>query len=388
MTNYQKLGDLPNYVYQWLCLFLLCGLTACGQSGSNNKLKTFEIHTSTVRDVLHFTGTVQPLHEVTLTSPVDGIMESVHYPFGQQVKKGEAVFTLNSASLQKQYNDALTDYLKAKDNFSIAKTKFTGTEDLWKAGLISKNNYMSETSNLNTTHVTLMQALHTLSALLEKSGDSSADKLTELNLADFEKVQHALKMQHHLIQFRAPINGVVLYPPISGDTKSHHLMVGSTVKAGQALALIGDLTGILIEIDIPEVDINKIKPGLPAIVRGVAFFQQELKGTLKTITSQAAVTSTGTLPSFQATVEVTSLNPEQRDWIKVGMSTTVEIAVSHAAQLMVPIAAVHLVHGERFVRIRTPNGSIKEQKVITGTATADSVSILEGLKSGDVLIYE
>jgi len=375
--------------YQWLLILLLGGaLTACGQNSSNNKLKTFEIHTSTVHDVLHFTGTVQPLHEMTLTSPVDGILENVHYPFGQQVKKGEIVFTLNSASLQKQYNDALTDYLKAKDNFAIAKTKFTGTDDLWKAGLISKNNYMSETSNLNTTHVTLMQAFHTLSAVLEKTGEPSTYKLTELNLADFEKVQHALSTQHHLIQFKAPINGVVLYPPISGDTKSNHLMVGSTVKAGQAMALIGDLAGIRIEIDIPEVDINKIKPGLPAIVRGVAFDQQELKGTLKAITSQAAVASSGTLPSFQATVEVTSLSPQQQAWIKVGMSTTVELAVTRAEQLMVPITAVHLVHGESSVRIRTPSGSIKEQHVVTGAATADSVSILEGLKSGDVLVYE
>lgn len=376
-----------NHLYSYIMVVLFCALTACGHH-DNSKYKSVEIHTSSLHEILHFTGTVQPLHEITLTSPFEGILENVHYPFGQHVKKGQIVFTLNSASLQKQYNDALTEYLKAKDNFAITKAKFTGTEELWKAGLISKNNYMSETSNLNTTHVTLMQSLHALSALLAKTGEQTTEKLTELNLADFEKVQNALSTQHHIIRFKAPINGVVLYPPLSNDMKANHLMVGSTVKAGQALALIGDLSGIRIEIDIPEIDIDKIKPNLSATVHGVAFNQQELKGTLKSITSQAAMTSTSTLPSFQATIEVTSLTPEQQAWIKVGMSATVDLDVTRDEQLMVPIAAVYLNHGKSFVRIRALDGTIIEKRVHTGTSKADSVAILDGLKDGDVVIYE
>ena len=42
----------------------------------------------------------------------------------------------------------MTDYLKAKDSDTIAKAKFTGTQDLWGSGLLSKNNYLSEKSNV------------------------------------------------------------------------------------------------------------------------------------------------------------------------------------------------------------------------------------------------
>lgn len=365
-------------------------LLACGShtKTTKNSKKTFEVHASTVYEVLHFAGTVQPIHENTLTSPVEGVLEQAYFQFGQHVKKGDVIFTLNSATLQKQYNDALTEYLKAKDNFAIAKTKFIGTEDLWKAGLIAKNNYMSEKSNLSTAHVTLTQAWHNLSVLLEKTDGLTTEELTQLNLAQFEKVQKALSTQHHLIQFKAPIDGVVLYPPLSGDAKTNRLPVGSTIKAGQALALIGDLSGIRVEIDIPEVDIDKITPGLSATIQGVAFNQHELQGTLTTITSQAAVTTAATLPSFQAIVEVKSLDEKQQAWIKAGMSATVELSINRTEQLMIPIAAVHLTHGESMVSVRSPDGSLKEQHVVTGAAKEDKVAILQGLKTGDVVVYE
>jgi len=371
-----------------ICLLFSALLGACGNHSRNNKLQTFDVKKATYHDTLHFSGTVQPLHENSLTSPVDGVLEQIHYQFGSHVKKGDIVFTLNSAALQKQYNDALTEYLKTKDNYSIAKTKFNGTDDLWKAGLIAKNNYMSEKSNLNTIHVTLMQAWHNLSAILEKTGDLSSNDLTKLNLAEFSKVQEALRKQHHLIQFRAPIDGVVLYPPLTGDAKTSRLSIGSTVKVGQALALIGDLSGIRVEIDIPEVDIDKITKGLSAVISGVAFNQQQLHGKLTSITSQASITGTGTLPSFQATIEVQSLTKEQQAWIKAGMSATVELAISRSEQLMIPIAAMHLVHGESMVTLRLPDGKTKEQKVVTGSSKASQVTILQGLKSGDVIVYE
>lgn len=377
----------------WKRLFyalLLPLFVACGHhsSGAKDKLKTFAIHPATFHEVLHFAGTVQPRQENTLTSPVDGVLEQIHYQFGQHVKKGDIVFTLSSVALQKQYNDTLTEYLKAKDNYAIAKTKFTGTNDLWEAGLIAKNNYLSEKSNLNTAHVTLMQAWRNLSELLEKTNSQNKSELTKLKLAEFEKVQDELSTQHHLIQFKAPISGVVLYPPLSGDAKTNRLPVGSTIKAGQALALIGDLSGIRVEIDIPEVDIDKIAPGLPATIRGVAFNQHELHGKLTTITSQASITGTSTLPSFQATVEVAKLDDEQQAWIKAGMSATVELAINRTEQLMIPITAVHLTHGESSVRLRLPDGTTKEQLVVTGAAKADQVTVLKGLKAGDVIEYE
>ena len=162
------------------------------------------------------------MHESAITSPVDAVLDAEHYHYGQLIPKDAIVFTLNSMDLQKLYNETLTEYLKAKDRYTIARTKFVGTEDLWQSGLLSKNNYLSEKSSLNTERVTLMQATKKVSELLEKMGhgNSADEELAGLSLSEFDKVSLALMSKHNLIELKAPRKGVLLYPPHSNDEKN------------------------------------------------------------------------------------------------------------------------------------------------------------------------
>jgi len=372
-----------------ILLFCASWLVACGGNAPDKKngLKRYEVQAENMHKVLYFTGIIQPLGESTLTNPMDAVVETMHRYYGQQVKKDDLVFTLNSAELQKQYNDTLTEYLKAKDSYTIARAKFTGTEELWQAGLLSKNNYLSEKSNLNNARVTMMQTTQKLSDMLEKMGDSTYQNLSALSFAEFDKVRLALNSKHNLVYLRAPSDGVLLYPPKSGDDKTSRLTVGSGVKAGQVLALIGDLSGIHVEIDVPEVDVDKIKPGMSAIIHNVAFPNEVLNGKLLSINAQASTGNSGALPSFTAIIEVKNLNARQRSWVKVGMSASIELGVDNADKFMVPIAAIQQVHGQRMVQVRAENGSIISRTITTGEAAADKVVVESGLKAGDVVVY-
>ena len=363
-------------------------LLGCGSRASqkNSGIDTYTVKRSALHKTLYFSGTVQPLQESPLTSPMEAVVEAMPYHYGEQVKKGDEIFTLNSTELQKQYNDTLTEYLKAKDNYSVAKARFNGTEDLWQAGLLAKNNYLSEKSSLNTSRVTLMQATRRLTEMLEKMGDGTYQDLSTLSFSDFDKVRLALTGKHDLIHIKSPSDGVLLYPPKPADDKTGRITVGAAIKAGQVLALIGDLSGIRVEIDVPEVDIDKIKPGMTATVRGVAFAKQELKGELVTVNAQASPGSGGALPSFTAVVEVHGLDAKQQSWVKVGMSAAIELAVDRIDKLVVPIAAVSQKNGKSVVRVRDAKGAIHEEVVITGAAQADQVVIESGLKAGDVIL--
>ncbi|MBL7481665.1 efflux RND transporter periplasmic adaptor subunit [Legionella bononiensis] len=381
---------MNHYVKIIISLVLTGFLSACG---SHDKPKQVTLNTYTVKPkplhkTLHFTGTIQPLRESTLTSPMEAVVETMNFHYGQMVKKGDVVLTLNSNELQKQYNDTLTDYLKAKDSYSIAKAKFIGTQELWDAGLLSKNNFLSEKSGVDTARVTLMQATRKLTELLEKMDENNSQNFSALSLADFDKVRKILTSNHNIIRLKAPSDGVMLYPPKSGEDKSARVTVGSSVKSGQVIALIGDLNGISVEIDVPEIDIDKIRPGMNATISGVAFGKHQLKGTLVAVNAQASNTSGGGLPSFTAVVEVKSLTPEQQPWIKVGMSAAIELNVDSDNQLLVPIAAVKREKGNSIVNLRLAQGSIEKRVITTGPAQADSVVIESGLKEGDVVVYD
>jgi HlyD family secretion protein len=370
---------------------LFINLLGCGEE---KKQATTISHSYTVsakplNKLLHFTGTIQPIRENSIVSPMEAVVETMNFHYGQMVKKGDVVLTLTSNELQKQYNDTLTDYLKAKDNYSIARAKFTGTQDLWKAGLLSKNNYLSEKSGVDTARVTLMQASHKLTELLEKMDEhSNSLHLSNLSLSDFDKIKQVLTANHNLIRLKATGDGVMLYPPKSGEDKATRITVGSSVKSGQVIALIGDLHGISVEIDVPEVDIDNIQPGMQATINGVAFGKHQLSGTLVAVNAQASNTSSGGLPSFSAIVEVTQLTAEQQHWIKVGMSAAIELKVEDEKQLLIPIAAVQREQGKSVVRVKNTKGTIEKRIVTTGAAQADAVVIETGLKEGDVIIYD
>lgn len=365
-------------------------LVSCG--GDSLQLKkspqSYVIRLEPLHKTLNFTGTVQPLQEHSLTSPMEGVLEHIHYYYGQSVKQGAVVFTLNSTDLQKQYNDTLTEYLKAKDNYSIARAKFTGTEDLWQSGLVSKNNFMSEKSSLNTSRVALMQATSKLTEMLRKMGDGNQEDLSHLSFAEFDKVRSALAGKHDLIHIKSLADGVLLYPPKASDDKSSHIGVGSSIKAGQVLALVGDLRGIRLEIDVPEIDMDKVKPGMAATVRGVAFGGQVLNGQLVSVNAQASSSNANALPSFSAWVEVHDLTEEQQALIKVGMSASIELVVDSQDKILIPIAALSQQKGQNVVQIRSAKGQQRTVTVITGATYGDRVLIESGLKVGDELIYE
>jgi multidrug efflux pump subunit AcrA (membrane-fusion protein) len=363
-------------------------LIGCGGSKPIEKtaIKTVSVKKTAVHKILYFNGVLQPLHESTITSPADAVVESVGFHYGQHIKQGDIVFTLNSSALQQQYNDTLTEYLKAKDNYAISKARFTGTEDLWDSGLISKNNYLSEKSSLNTIRITLVQSTQKLTDMLDKMGDVSDDITANLSLAEFDKVRMALTSQHNLIRLKANHHGVLLYPPKAAGDNSNKISVGSTVKSGEVLSLIGDMSGVSVEIDVPEVDIAEIKVGMPAIVRGIALGSRPLVGKVVAVNAQASTNNTGTLPSFTANVEVNHLDAMVRPLIKVGMSATVELAVDSQDKLLVPISAIRQNHGKNVVKIQTSPNKFRLQPVITGPVQEDQVIIESGLNPGDVVM--
>src|SRR5204863_1822040 len=124
----------------------------------------------------------------------------------------------------------------------------------------------------------------------------------------------------------ATADGIALVPPKSGSSESSsEIAVGTSVKQNQVLVSIGNLEGLSVKIAINEIDINQVAPGQEAMITGVGFPKETLKGFVKEVASQAQIAQGGLggLPTFSATVIVPSLTPEQKKLIRVGMSAKI-----------------------------------------------------------------
>lgn len=390
--NHSHLVDLssvslhPNWPIILTVISLLMLLACSKQKVLPKVTKIYVVKKSTVHKALHFSGMIQPIKEYEITTPMTAVVKNAHYQYGQALEKDQIVFTLVSMALQRQYQEKLTNYLKSKDRYSMLRSKFHGTETLWKEGLESRNNYLNEQSTLAIARIAFIQDLAELSDLIAKTAKGESQDFTKLSFTEFDKVRLALNSQHNIITLKSPHPGILLYPPSDDSTKTR-MNPGRTVKANQVLGLIGDLSGIRIEIAVPEIDISDIKIGMPAIIRGIAFGRQELHGSIVAINAQASANSEG-LPSFMAVIEVRKLTADQQIWIKVGMSAEIELIIKNMDKLIVPTAAIRSKTGQTWVTVKAPNGKMSPRSVVTGRVDSNKVIISSGLSVGDQVIYD
>ncbi len=370
-----------------MCFFLLT-LSSCKEKPKPVlKDMSLVVHAVKNTEKLYFSGEIKPLNETAISVPSDAKVKKIMFNFGSDVKKGDVLIELDSPEQQKEYDDALTTYLKAKDDMDVAVAKFAGTQSLWDEKLVSENMFKSDKSTLFTNKISFYQAKTKLLTLAKKLKNISTKEMLNLSLSDFEQVQKVLSKNKNKIVLKAPHDGIALLPPKSDDT--HELRIGSSIKAAEVVALVGDLTGLSIIIKIPEINIDKIKKGMLAEVSGIAFPNHTLKAMVKSINAQAnsSAGDSGGLPIFTAKVVVPALTKEQKAILKIGMSASVHVILQEKMRIMVPIKAVHLTGVKTWVMIKTADGKSNEVAVRTGISTSDSVQIVSGLKSGDRITW-
>ena len=100
-------------------------------------------------------GTVEPLTTVGVRAQVTGQLSSVHFREGQDVKKGQLLFTIDPRPFQTALNQA--EAVLARDSATARnalqqKDRF---EDLFKRGLIPRDQFETQSANAAALQATL-----------------------------------------------------------------------------------------------------------------------------------------------------------------------------------------------------------------------------------------
>lgn len=170
----------------------------------------------------------------------------------------------------------------------------------------------------------------------------------------------------------APFNGVVTQAnPVAGD------LVTPSILAFR----IDDLSHLLIDLEISEVDINSVAVGQPVSITFDAVQGKTYTGQVSQV-NQAGDDQSGAV-NFTVTVELTDAD----ELVKPGMTAAVTISVKELQDaLLVPNRAVRVIDGQRMVYI-LKDGVPTAIEVRLG-ATSDSNSEVVGgdLKEGDLIV--
>lgn len=342
-----------------------------------------------ITTTLFFSGIVQPLKTVVITSPAEGVIDDMSFHYGDVVKAAQPLLTVASDKFQTDYKAALLQYIKSKTEFTNSDSQLKQAAFLHQNQLISDDDYKSKKTNYYSAQLSLVQAKDVLGAML-KQLDVQGFNLYDLSIEDVDKISQAfhVKSGSQKLHITAPNAGVVLLPiKNDNDSTTKKLVKGDQVKQGDVLAMIGDVSGLTIHINVNEYNINQLKVGQKVKVTGGAFSDMTLQGEISGIDRQAQA-SQGGAPVFPVDIVVPKLTPSEQAVIHMGMSAKVEINIQSEPVVTVPIRAVFEKNGSTFVKVQDPeNKKIREVLVRTGQTSFDSVVIESNLKPGDHIVF-
>jgi len=179
----------------------------------------------------------------------------------------------------------------------------------------------------------------------------------------------------------ATINLAHVISPFAGTVTESYVLSGDQVAAGATAFRLDNLSSLLVDVKISEVDINSVSGGQPVTLTFDAILGREYHGEIVEVT-QAGTVDEGVV-NFTVTVELTDADPA----VKPGMTAAVNIVVEEMQDvLLVQNRAVRLVDGERVVYILVDGQPVKKE--IRLGSSSDTTSVIAGgeLKEGDVII--
>ncbi|HWR64582.1 MAG TPA: efflux RND transporter periplasmic adaptor subunit [Bellilinea sp.] len=142
----------------------------------------------------------------------------------------------------------------------------------------------------------------------------------------------------------ASINLASLKAPFSGTITEVNSKVGDQVTPGTVSFRMDDLSRLLVDVQVPEADINRIAVDQPVVMSFDAILGKEYNGKIVEV-GRVGTNVTG-IVNFQVTIELSDIDSD----VLPGMTAAVNIVISQLEDvLLVPNRAVRLKDGQRVV---------------------------------------
>lgn len=186
---------------------------------------------------------------------------------------------------------------------------------------------------------------------------------------------------------RAPISGMALYASsVDNRWRGDPIEVGLVVRPNTEIIYLPTADDYDVDILVPEVSLNKLAIGLPAIIKIDALPKETFTGKLSAISVLPDGSSRWLNPNLKLYKTSIQLDPVAESALRNGMSCQVEILVEDIADtLQLPLQTV-VRENEKPVVYVFENGKLRAQPVTIGRDNNRMVQILSGLTEGQSVV--
>ncbi len=383
-------------------------LNARARAGANSRFETQPAQRGELVATVGATGSVRAVQSAVLNWQTTGTVATVNVKAGDVVKKGDVLATLSTTSLPGAVIKAEADLITAQQSMDTLLHSDTNRANAWIAlrsaqdAYNTSNDYRNSLNGviwLSRTTITYFRGhaipvVHSYRGYADPDTIAKADADLALKKAQLDDAQRAYDRlkngpnqqdlaaaQAQVDAAQATVNTASIISPISGTVTEAEPLQGDQVNMNQAAFRVDDLSTLLVDVQVSEVDINNVSLNQPATLSLDAIPNRTYHGEVVEV-SQAGDNSSGAV-NFTVTVQLTDADIS----VKPGMTVAVNIVTKQIKdQLLVPNRAVRSSNGQRVVYI-LQNGQPKPVTVTLG-ASSDTQSVVTGgqLKVGDLIV--
>lgn len=296
---------------------------------------------------LLLSGEVIPAFLVEVKAEVGGKVKQIHVQTGESVKKGDMLVTIDDKDLLTEKRSAETDIEGARLSVEKNKGNFERARALFDEKLISKEVFSNLESDLRISENALEKA--------ESRRQTVDDRLSKTRIL-------------------APADGTVLDVPIN---EGQVVVAAASVNAGTVIMTFADLTKLLIDTHVNQVDVPKIAVGQKVQVNMQGDNSSPVNAVVEFVAPLATVKNNIKGFQLQAAIDDGDVR------LKPGMSVSMRLAVSEArAAVSVPIAAVFSDNEERVVFVKSGE-NYEKRKITLGVSNLSFAEVVSGLSEGE-----
>ncbi|MFD0713107.1 efflux RND transporter periplasmic adaptor subunit [Paenibacillus sp. GCM10027626] len=298
--------------------------------------------------------------EVPVYAPFSSKVKEWKAEDGQQVKKGDVLFTLDQTHLQNEIEQEEASMRKAKLETEL-------------------QTYMSQLGDSDLTlEATEADRKRTLvNKEIARLNRELGDVTASLQRKSLDQKKALLGKA----QYYAPASGIFLYDTTAAKRPQ-------AVGDDQYIGKIVDLSKLQFIALVGEQDVFHIKPGMSVQVKMNAMKEVQLAGKVLRV-SKFAKTGTDQNSMEQAAQFEVTITLESNEYLIAGLTLNGQIETERRDKVtVVPTIAVMRDKDAYYVMLDKGNGQYERKDIKVGMETSEKTEVLEGLKPGDKVVIE
>lgn len=315
------------------------------QQQTKEEITTANPEIKTLEKTLEISGVIDAKEKARLRFLAGGKVVFLGAKEGDSIKKWQTIATIDAASLQKQFDQTMNQYLKERWDYEQYRDDVVENSD-------------------GTERII---------------PDLETRRLVDKNQWDLENSVLSVEIQNIAIQntrMVSPIQGVLVSTPV--------VVAGTQLSPTDYFEVVNPDT-LIFRAAIDEVDIGGIKIDQTANISLDAYPEESFTTAVKYIPYSGTVTSSGTvfiieLPIFEA-------SDKGLEYFRLGMNGDALIVLDTVENaLVIPIEATRVEDGITYVELLLDSGETEERQITTGLETDDEIQVVSGLTESDTVI--